>query len=209
MNDQAGKHWERLSYRCEVCDREITREEYEHLTADEAMACPDHPQATILSCPEGVRREQRSKAARVLGRDSAAKAGRAGRGAAKRRTNMSYRCEVCDREITREEYEHLTADEAMACPDHPQATILSCPEPATPEAVSARMRDVRAKRRYAVSIQYASGEIAFPTALATLAAAKATAREAWDHRPGMCVTIRCGTRSWEASQTHGAGMLWR
>jgi len=78
-----------------------------------------------------------------------------------------------------------------------------------PGMTSEHMRAVRAARTYEVSIRYSSGEITMPTALASLAAAKETARVAWDAKPGMCVIIRSGARSWEAAQVHGSGMLWR
>jgi hypothetical protein len=73
---------------------------------------------------------------------AAAAMGRAGTGEAKRRgeRTYTYRCEECDREIAPAEYEHLVEGEAMACPDHPQATILSCPD------VSAHYRAIRARR---------------------------------------------------------------
>jgi hypothetical protein len=68
-----------------------------------------------------------SKAAAILGRKGGKVGGKA-TGASKRRSRLTFRCEQCDREITPAEYKHLADGEAMACPDHPSATILSCPD---------------------------------------------------------------------------------
>jgi hypothetical protein len=92
-----------------------------------------------------------SKAAAILGRKGGKVGGKA-TGASKRRSRMTYRCETCDREVTPAEYEHLADGEAMACPNHPAATILSCPDP------SAYYKALRAAPRMRLTVA-ASGHV--------------------------------------------------
>lgn len=71
-------------------------------------------------------------------------------------------------------------------------------------------RAIRAQRRYFVEIRYTSGSRVVAEDAPSLAAAKAAARVAWDAQPGMHAVITSTSgRTWDASETHGSGMLWR
>lgn len=74
---------------------------------------------------------------------------------------------------------------------------------------SAHYRAIRAQRRYTVEVRYASGSQIVGD-VGSLADAKRLARETWDAAPGMHVVITSTSgRTWNASETHGSGMLWR